>query len=148
MPLPVFHRLQRYIVNFTLCHGAVNASAYVAFLLISFKLDSAAAMEFTAHIDLLPATCGAVLVGTDDTAYCLSVQFPIAYLEPNLYGPSYKKVKPKEAHPYYATVDETAEYVLDSIERSSFSFEWATNFRTREVNSAGFLQLFQSYYRS
>lgn len=61
-----------------------------------------------------------VLDGTDDITYCHSVQFPIAYLEPNLYGPGYKRVNPKEAHSYYTTVDETAEYVLDCIEGSSF----------------------------
>jgi len=44
---------------------------------------------------------------------------------------------------YKATVDETAEHT--DVLGSSFSFEWATNLRTREVNSAGFLQLFQSY---
>ena len=117
-------------------------------------------MECTAHIDLLlpwnplhtliycQLLAELVLVCTDDTAYCLSVQFPIGYLERNLYGPSYKKANPKEAHSYFATVDGTAEYVLDSTEGSSFSSEWTTNFRTREVNSAGFLQLFQSYYCS
>ena len=89
------------------------------------------AIESTAHIDLLSwnplhtliycqLLAELVLVGTDDTAYCLSVQFPIAYLKRNLYGPSYKKVNPNEAHSYYATVGGTAENTLDSTEGGSF----------------------------
>ena len=74
-----------------------------------------------------------VLVGTEDTAYCFSVQFPIAYLQPNLYGPCYKRVNPKEFHSYYATVVETAAYVLDSIEGIYSSFEWRLTSERRKL---------------